>query len=248
LLVRIPQTCDKTKRVTETFQPRDPDRFAAALRRFDEENTRDPRVEQADSSGAGVSPARNTEQPPHTGETPAPLPEGVAQPRELVYARWLSDWVLRLYPEASEALRLAARCQHVARWRVRRESYPMTRTGYLKWREDLKRFHAEKAGEILREVGYPEEVVARVQRLNLKKDFPHDPEARVLEDALCLVFLEHQFGDLVRKTSEEKMMNALQKAWKKMTPAAQAQALKLTYSPELRELLRKALHPTEPAA
>ncbi len=206
---------------TETFQPRDPQRFAAALRRFDQENGRDPNTEQAG---------------------------GIAQPRELLYAQRLTDWVLKLCPEASEALRLAARCQHLCRWMVPRESYPMTRAGYLKWREGLKHFHAQKAGEILREVGYPEDVIARVQSLNLKKDFPNDAEGRVLEDALCLVFLEHQFADLASKTSEEKMINALQKAWQKMTPAGQAQALKLSYSPQQQALLEKALRPAEPSA
>ncbi len=200
--------------MTETFQAGDPRRFEAALRRFDEENARDPHVEQA-------------------GGTP--------HPRELLYAQWLTEWVLRLCPEASEELRLAARCQHLCRWMVPRESYPVTRAGYLKWREGLKHFHAQKAGEILREVGYPEEVVARVQSLNLKKDFPKDAEARVLEDALCLVFLEHQFAELASRTAESKVINALQKAWEKMTPAAQTQALKLSYGAPERELLGKAL-------
>jgi len=154
--------------------------------------------------------------------------------------------VLKLCPEASEELRLAARCQHLCRWMVPRDSYPMTRAGYLKWREGLKHFHAEKAGRILREVGYPAEVIARVQSLNLKKDFPNDAEGRVLEDALCLVFLEHQFGDLASKTAEDKTINALQKSWQKMTPAAQAQALKLPYSPQQLALLEKALKPAEP--
>ena len=124
----------------------------------------------------------------------------------------------------------------------------MTRAGYLKWREGLKHFHAQKAGEILREVGYPEEVITRVQSLNLKKGFPQDAEGRVLEDALCLVFLEHQFGDLARKTAEDKMINALQKAWRKMTPAAQSLALKLSYSPQHKALLEKALKPADPIA
>jgi len=119
----------------------------------------------------------------------------------------------------------------------------MTRAGYLKWREDLKRFHAEKAGEILREVGYPAEVVARVQSLNLKKKFPRDAEGRVLEDALCLVFLEQQFGDLAARTSDHKVINALRKAWKKMTPTAQAEALKLPYDSHQRALLEEALRP-----
>lgn len=204
--------------MSETFQPRDSHRFEAALRRFDEENARDPHSEQVGGS---------------------------AQPRELIYAQWLTEWVLRLCPKASEELRLAARCQHICRWMVPRDSYPMTRAGYLKWREGLKHFHAQKAGEILREVGYPAEVIARVQSLNLKQNFPHDAEGRVLEDALCLVFLERQLGNLASKATEDKMINVLQKAWKKMTPAAQAQALKLGYSPEQQVLLQKALSPEE---
>jgi len=80
-----------------------------------------------------------------------------------------------------------------------------------------------------------------VQNLNLKKDFPRDTEGRVLEDALCLVFLEHQFAELAGKTSDDKMINALQKAWKKMTPAAREIAGKLSYGPREKGLLEKAL-------
>ena len=200
--------------MTEIFKPRDPNRFEAALRRFDEENARDPHTEQV---------------------------AGAAHPRELLYAQWLTDWVLKLTPAASEELRLAARCQHLCRWIVPRDSYPLTRAGYLKWREALKHFHAQKAGEILREVDYPEEVIARVQSLNLKKDFPHDAEGRILEDALCLVFLEHQFGDLANKTTDDKMISVVQKTWHKMTPAAHALALTLPYDPPARTLLEKAL-------
>ena len=195
----------------ETGEPR---RFAQALQKFDEENSRDPNVLEID---------------------------GRKRPRELIYAEWLTDCVMRLCPDASEELRLAARCQHLCRWMVPRSSYPMTRAGYLQWREGLKKFHAQKSGEILCEVGYPEEVVARVQSLNLKKNFPQDPETRVLEDALCLVFLEHQFVELARKTGDEKMINALQKAWKKMTPAARDLALELSYPPREKSLLDRAL-------
>jgi hypothetical protein len=143
-------------------------RFARAIQRFDEENARDPNMEIAD---------------------------GVACPRELVYAERLTDWVLKLKPDASDALRLAARCQHICRWTIPRDTYERTKAGYLRWRAELKKFHAQKAGEILREVGYPDEIVTRVQALNLKKDFPQNPDSRVLEDALCLVFLRYQFAD-----------------------------------------------------
>jgi hypothetical protein len=120
----------------------------------------------------------------------------------------------------------------------------MTRVGYLQWREGLKKFHAQKAGEILREVGYDEEIIRRVQSLNLKKDFPKDPETRVLEDALCLVFLERQLAELAAKTSEDKVVNALQKSWKKMTAQAREVALTLSYGSREKALVEKALRPT----
>jgi hypothetical protein len=164
-----------------------------------------------------------------------------SQPRELLYAQRLTDWVLKLCPYAGEALRLAARCQHICRWQSPRESYPMTRAGYLKWRADLKKFHAQKSGEILRETGYDEEIIRRVQDLNLKKNFPADPEVRVLEDALCLVFLEFQFSPLAAKSDDEKMINALRKSWEKMTEAARAEALKLHYGDREKNLIERAL-------
>ncbi len=156
-----------------------------------------------------------------------------ADPRgvELPYSRRLSAWVERLAPDASEELRLAARAQHICRWMSPRESYPAGRIGYLKWREDLKHFHAEKAGEILREAGYEDATVARVQDLIRKRNFPRDPEGRVIEDALCLVFLETQFAETTAKTGDEKMISIIQKTWKKMTPHAREIALDMKLPP-----------------
>ena len=189
-------------------------RFEAAIGRFDAENARDPNTEAA---------------------------EGRSWPRELLYARRLSGWVLTLCPNASEELRLAARCQHLCRWMIPRSSYEMTRAGYLRWRNDLKTFHAQKAGEILRAAGYPEETILRVNHLNLKKNFPHDPDSRVLENALCLVFLEHQFAALASRTADDKMINALRKSWRKMTPAAHEHALKMSFGPHEQSLIERAL-------
>ncbi len=93
----------------------------------------------------------------------------------------------------------------------------------------------------MREAGYPEEKIARVQSLNLKKDFPRDPEGCVLEDALCLVFLEHQLAPLADKTGEDKVIVALQKSWQKMSPAGRAEALKLNYGAREKALVEKAL-------
>lgn len=196
------------------FSPAHPGRFDEAIRRFDEANAADPNHE---------------------------VVNGQSQPRELLYAKRLTDWVLKLVPDAGEALRLAARCQHICRWEIPRDSYPLDKPGYLRWRADLKKFHAEKSGLILREVGYDDGMIQRVQELNLKKNHPKDPEVCVLEDALCLVFLEHQLTPLAAKADDEKLINALQKSWQKMTPAAWAEALKLNYGPREKTLIDRAL-------
>ncbi|MEW6160045.1 MAG: DUF4202 domain-containing protein, partial [Verrucomicrobiota bacterium] len=195
-----------------------PDRFVEAIRRFDEANAQDPNLE---------------------------IVGGKPMPRELAYAQRLTAWVLKLNPDASEILLLAARSQHLCRWTIPRSDYELTRAGYLRWRNDLKKFHADKAGRILQEVGYPPEVIREVQALNLKQNFPKDPQGRILEDALCLVFLEHQFADLARKTSEDKMINAVQKTWNKMTPSARLEAMKLPYGDAEKALLTKALAPIQ---
>ena len=188
-------------------------RFHQVMRRFDDENARDPNLIIIDDA---------------------------ARPRELIYAQRLTAWVLQLSPEASEALQLAARCQHICRWMIPRNSYPLTRAGYLRWREELKRFHAQKSTEILREAGYPEEMIGRVRELNLKRNLGEDPECQVLEDALCLVTLQYQLGELMDKTEPDKMITILQKTWKKMSTAGREKALGLPFSNHEKELITKA--------
>jgi uncharacterized protein DUF4202 len=189
-------------------------RFSEAWRRFDEENGRDPNLVVVDE---------------------------VAHPKELFYAERLTDWVLRLNPEASEQLLLAARSQHICRWIIPRHTYEMTRVGYLRWRSDLKQFHAAKSAEILREVGYDAELIGQVRDLNLKKNLGRDPDCQVLEDALCLVTLQHQLADLVAKTERGKMIEILRKTWKKMSPLGHEHAMTLSFSDAEKELIQKAV-------
>lgn len=168
--------------------------------------------------------------------------DGKEQPKELIFAKRLTDAVMKLAPEASTPLQLAARCQHICRWKIPRSNQPMNRTGYLKWRANLKAFHAELSGHILREVGYDEKTIERVASLNQKKNLKSDPECQTIEDALCLVFLEYQFDQLLDHTEEEKMVSIVQKTWKKMSPLGHTEALKKQYSEAAQNILEKALN------
>lgn len=166
---------------------------------------------------------------------------GQSFPAEYFYAVELYNWVRKIEPDANEFLLLASRCQHIGRWEIPRSDYPEGRTGYLNWRTDLGKFHAAKAGAILQSVGYTTDEIERVQQIIRKQRLKLDADVQVIENALCLVFLEFQYDDLIRKLSEEKMINVLRKTWKKMSKAGHDAALKLQYSPEGFSLIEKAL-------
>jgi hypothetical protein len=162
---------------------------------------------------------------------------------ELVYAQRMTEWLRRLVPEASEALQLAARSQHIRRWEIPRDTYPMNRAGYHKWRTELARFHAQIAGRIMGDVGYDEAMIIRVQSLLRKERLKEDPEAQTLEDVICLVFLENYFADFAKEHDEQKIINILRKTWRKMSPRGHEAALTLPLGPKEGALLEKALTP-----
>ena len=177
----------------------------------------------------------------HAQDPQRTLSAGAEVANELGYAHRMTDWLERLEPGASEALRLAVRCQHLCRWMIPRSQYPMTRPGYLQWRSTLARLHADKAGEILREVGYGEELIGRVQSLVRKERLKADPEAQTLEDVACLVFLENEFSDFAARHDEQKVIGIVAKTWRKISERGRAAALALKLGPGDRAIIEKAL-------
>ena len=153
--------------------------------------------------------------------------EGEARPKELVYGQRMTHWLDWLYPDASEALKIAARCQHIERWTSPRSSYPEGRKGYLAWRQDLKNFHARRAGEILRSLGYDESLIAHVGDLVRKKRLKQDPESQALEDVACVVFLAHYFAEFSAQHEDHKIDDILRKTWRKMSAHGRQAALSL---------------------
>ena len=162
-------------------------------------------------------------------------------PKELLYSNRMYERLLDFHPNASEAVQIAAKAQHICRWKITRESYTMDRVGYLKWREDLKKFHAKTTATILEKAGYDAEFIARVSFLIEKKLLKKDEETQLLEDVICLVFLEYYLDPFVHKHDREKMKNIILKTWNKMSEKGQQEALKINFSPENLELIKEAL-------
>jgi hypothetical protein len=167
--------------------------------------------------------------------------DGVSRPRELVQAERLEAWVKKLAPDASVALRLAARCQHLCRWEIPRASYEEGRVGYLKWRKELARHHADLAAGVLGELGFTADTLAAVRRINLKQGLKNEADTQAMEDALCLAFLEHEFAEFAPKYEDAKVIDIVQKTWRKMSPRAHELALGLPFAPETLALVSRAL-------
>ncbi|WP_242205737.1 DUF4202 domain-containing protein [Aestuariivivens insulae] len=166
---------------------------------------------------------------------------GMEYPKELLYSQRMTRKLLQFEPNASKALQIAARAQHICRWKIARDEYPMDRVGYLKWRETLKKMHAEITADILKQVGYDDQYIERVSQLITKKLIKKNEESQTLEDTVCLVFLDYYFEEFAAKHPEEKVIDILQKTWKKMSEKGHEAALKLNYSDKNLSLVKQAL-------
>jgi hypothetical protein len=172
--------------------------------------------------------------------------QGEEMPKELLYSWHMVRWLEKLDPEASEARQLAARAQHIRRWTVPRESYPEGREGYLRWRKYLYRFHAEQAVAILHEVGYDEVTIDAVRQMISKEGIKRNADVQMIENVACLVFLEHYFPAFAPKYDEAKLIDIVQKTWKKMSEQGQQAALGLKLPDDLGRVVGKALAEASP--
>jgi hypothetical protein len=175
--------------------------YQAAIAAFDQANSEDPNKEIAN---------------------------GKEYPKELLYAQRMTEMQERFAPDASEAVKLACRAQHIQRWKSPRSDYPMDKKGYMLWRTNLYKFHAETAGNLMKQVGYDDDMIARVKTIIGKKDIKANPETQMMEDVVDLVFIEHYmlgFAQQKPDYDEAKWILIIKKTWDKMSDSAHAFAL-----------------------
>ena len=172
------------------------------------------------------------------------MEDGKMYPRELLYACRMTERLALFAPEADEAVKLAARCQHIGRWEIPREKYPMDRKGYLQWRNEEKVRHAQIAEKILLDCGYDIETIEKVKMLLLKKELYTNPATQLLEDVVCLVFVEFYLDEFSRRHDDEKIVDILRKTARKMSAAGQQAIADLKVSGKIRSLISRAISPS----
>lgn len=146
--------------------------------------------------------------------------EATGKPASLLYGERMSAELARLAPDAPERVKIAARGQHIERWTSPRETYPEGRAGYLAWRTDLAKFHAERVGALMAEAGYEEAERAAVASLLRKEGIKRNPDTQLLEDVICFVFVRHYFAPFAAKHTDEDVTRIITKTARKMSPEA----------------------------
>lgn len=155
---------------------------------------------------------------------------GAARPREVVYSERISECLSRLYPDASEALRIAARAQHVCRWQIPRKDYPLGREGYNAWRGACRDHHAALTSAIMRRHGYADGEIAQVVKIIRKEQLKRDPESQALENVVAVVFVEYYLDEFVaehRDYDDVRLVDILRKTLRKMDATGHAATLAL---------------------
>ena len=165
---------------------------------------------------------------------------GKSYPKELLYAIRMSERLDIFKPDSPDYLKLAARCQHIGRWEIPRSSYPMDKKGYLQWRNTLKFHHAKIAGDILANCGYETETVEKIKFLLLKKELNKNADTQVLEDVICLVFIEYYLDEFASKHEDDKVVDILRKTMKKMSSKAITEARKISVPSRIQGLFQQA--------
>jgi len=175
------------------------------------------------------------------GDPNSEIVNGTAQPKEWLYGIRMTECLAQFMPNADDALKIAARAQHIRRWSVPRSDYPMGLEGYQNWRRGLGVLHADEAMKIAGQVGCSDDDIAAIGRMLRKEKIKRDPQVQAFEDVICLVFLSYYFTDFATKHSEEKLIKIVQKTWAKMSDTGHEAALKLPFTDDQQALLAKAL-------
>lgn len=161
---------------------------------------------------------------------------GNARPAALLYGERMSAALDGFQPDAPETLRIACRAQHLERWKLPRAEYPMTKPGYHAWRNEQKRRHGVRAGELMAEAGYGRDDIARVAVLIGKEGIKRDGDVQTLEDVACLVFLAHHAIPFAAGRDEMELKAIMAKTLAKMSEKGRAAARSLDLPQALRDL------------
>jgi len=160
------------------------------------------------------------------------------------HSRLTLEWVLKLKPDADEALRIAALAHDIDR-AVNgsiEDKLPKDLPDIAK----VKQQHALRSADItcrmMAKLGYDDNIVKKVRYLIENHESGGNEEANILMNADCMSFFEHNIYFYVKKKGKEKTKNKIRWICKRMSPEAKRLVRETKFkSREIRVLFEEAV-------
>jgi hypothetical protein len=149
---------------------------------------------------------------------------------ELIHSRLTLKWLLKLKPDASEALKISAISHDIDRAvnkiiekdRKPEESY-----------EEFKRKHSIRSADIIvnlmKKHNYPEKVIDKVKHLVENHEFGGDTETDILTSADSLAYFEYNLPIYFKRNGKEETIRKIKFMFNRMSKQAQECVKKMKY-------------------
>jgi hypothetical protein len=150
------------------------------------------------------------------------------------------EWVLKLDPNASEALQIAALSHDIDR-AIQPRTLQLENESY----DDYKSRHAKRSAELIIKLmehnGCPFDLIQHVGRLVENHEIGGDPESDILMDADSISYFDNSLAIFLARKGKEYTKFKIGVMFERCSPRAQEVIRSLNLKPELNELLSNAI-------
>lgn len=159
------------------------------------------------------------------------------------HAELVLKWVLKLKPDADEALQIAALSHDIDRGVTGITESDLKDYSKI---DEFKREHALRSaqfvGEILEKHQYPPEVIAKVKDLVGKHEVGGAGEADILKDADSIAYFEYNIPLYLERNGEERTRKKIRFMYSRMSGKAKEFVPTLQYDdPVIENLVKEAV-------
>ena len=167
---------------------------------------------------------------------------------DLRHAELTLEWVLKLKPDADEALQIAAISHDIDRGATGITGKDIKGAmGY----SEYKKQHAIRSDEFICEIlerrEYPKGVVNKVKNLVEAHEVGGEYESDILKDADSIAYFEYNIPEYLKRNGEEWTKEKIKFMYKRMSPEAKRIVTMIKYGDEaIEELVRNIINQLNP--
>lgn len=162
---------------------------------------------------------------------------------ELKHANLVLGWVLKLKPDADEALQIAALSHDMERaitCITEKDLKDYSKINEFKKEHSIR--SAKYIVEILTKHNYPSEVIEKVKHLVENHEFGGDEETNILMDADSLAYFDYNIPSYLKRNGRERAKQKIQFMYSRLSAPAKKLSNQIKFSDkEISELVKESI-------